>query len=97
MQNLVCIVFKHILFIKKKIRMLYAKRANMLRQQHNMLVNEVLETCGTNIRSEKMSYKGLQKRSKNTEKSEKTGKYKRKKRFGGSILNHAPSLFLQIL
>ena len=45
---------------------------------------------------EDMNFKGLQKRSKKTEKN-KDGKYKRKKRFGKSIGTRAPSKFLSIL
>ena len=43
-----------------------------------------------------MNFKGLAKRSKKTEKNEK-GKFKRKKRFGKSILRKSPSMFLLIL
>ena len=44
-----------------------------------------------------MNYQGLQKRSKKTEISEKTGKYKKKKRYGKSLLNYAPAMLLTIL
>ena len=44
-----------------------------------------------------MNYQGLQKRSKKTEISEKTKKYKRKKRYGKSLLNYAPAMLLTIL
>ena len=44
-----------------------------------------------------MNYQGLQKRSKKTEISEKTGRYKRKKRYGKSLLNYAPAMLLTIL
>ena len=43
-----------------------------------------------------MSFSGLQRRSKNTEKNEK-GKFKRKKRFGKSLANKAPSMLLAII
>ena len=43
-----------------------------------------------------MNFKGLQKRAKNTEKNEK-GKFKRKKRFGKSLANKAPSMLLTII
>ena len=43
-----------------------------------------------------MNFAGLQKRAKNTEKSEK-GKFKRKKRFGKSLGNKAPSMLLTII
>ena len=43
-----------------------------------------------------MSFSGLQKRVKKTEKNSE-GKFKRKKRFGKSLGNKAPSMFLNIL
>ena len=59
---------------------------------------------------EKMSFRGLQKKVKKTERSEKTSdirqkdgttkqihKYKRKKRFGKSLNNRAPAEFIEIL
>ncbi|WP_231724074.1 hypothetical protein [Oceanivirga salmonicida] len=44
-----------------------------------------------------MNYKALQSRAKETKISEKTGKFKKKKRFGSSLLNRAPSRLLTIL
>ena len=52
---------------------------------------------GTSVKVEDMSFKGLQKRSKKTEISEKTGKIKRKKRFGKSLSNRAPALLIEII
>jgi hypothetical protein len=46
---------------------------------------------------EKMSFKGLQKRAKKTEINEKTGKFKNKKRFGKSISNKSPAMFVSLL
>ncbi|MGH4122062.1 MAG: hypothetical protein ACREV6_03905 [Clostridium sp.] len=46
---------------------------------------------------EEMNFKGLQKRAKNTTINEKTGKTNKKKRFGKSLANKAPSKFLEIL
>lgn len=46
---------------------------------------------------EDMNYQGLQKRSKKTEISEKTGRYKKKKRYGKSLLNYAPAMLLTII
>ena len=43
-----------------------------------------------------MNYKGLQKRSKSTTKN-KTGKFNKVRRFGKSLANKAPSMFLTIL
>ncbi|MEG1732538.1 MAG: transposase [Longicatena sp.] len=80
-----------------RMKMLYRKRSEMLRYEHNKLANEILLTCGSDIYAEQMSYKSLQKRSSKTEISEKTGTFKKKKRFGKSLQNHAPSMFLNII
>lgn len=82
--------------INDRIRHLYAKRANKLKQSHFKLANEILE-LGTDIYIEDMNMQGLAKRSKKTEISENTGRYKRKKRFGKSVGNHAPAMLINIL
>lgn len=43
-----------------------------------------------------MNFAGLQKRAKKTEKNDK-GRFKRKKRFGKSLANKAPSMLLTII
>ncbi|MBU9917212.1 MAG: hypothetical protein KTQ14_01770 [Fusobacteriaceae bacterium] len=43
-----------------------------------------------------MNFSGLQRRSKKTEKNDK-GKFKKKKRFGKSLANKAPSMLLTII
>ena len=73
-----------------RIRELYQKRANKLNQFQNVLANQIV-SMGDEIVVETMSFKGLQKKSRKTEKSEKTGRYKKKKRFGRSIQIHAPA------
>ena len=44
-----------------------------------------------------MNYKALQAKAKETKISDKTGKYKRKKRFGKSIITHAPARFIRTI
>lgn len=44
-----------------------------------------------------MNFKGLQRRAKETKVNEKTGKINKKKRYGKSLANKAPSMFLEIL
>lgn len=85
--------------IKKehKRKWLYQKRKNKLRYTHQVLANEIISTFGTDIRIENMNWEALQKKVKKTEKSDKTGRYKRKKRFGKSIQNHAPSMLITLL
>ena len=78
------------------IRSLYQKRAERIKYSHTCLANQILE-MGMDIYVEKMQFDGLAKRSKETKVSEKTGRYQKKKRFGKSIQNHAPSMLLTIL
>ena len=72
-----------------KMRTLYQKRADKLDQFQNELANQIV-SMGDEIVIEHMNFQCLQKRSKETEISNKTGRFKRKKRFGRSIQIHAP-------
>jgi hypothetical protein len=80
---------------QNKLKELYRKQANIRKLQHWELANEIVKQ-GNIVKVEKMNFKGLQKRSKKTEKNE-DGKFKRKKRFGKSLGNKAPSMCLQII
>lgn len=84
-------------YIKNRsiLKDLYRKQADIRLQDHNIMTNEIIKTCDT-IYVESMNFKGLQKRSIKTEKNEK-GKFKKKKRFGKSLANKAPSSFLTVL
>lgn len=66
------------------------------RQSHNRLSNVIL-SLGSEFYIEQMNMKALQKRAKETKINGKTGKFVSKKRFGKSIANKAPALFVQIL
>lgn len=72
------------------------KQTAKRRQSHCCLANLILQT-GDEFFVETMNYQALQKRAKETKISKKTGKFQRKKRFGKSIANKAPSLFISIL
>ncbi|QST02496.1 transposase (plasmid) [Pontibacillus sp. ALD_SL1] len=74
---------------------LHRKQADIRKQSHNRDTN-VLLSFGDTFYVETMNFKGLQKKSSKTEKNKK-GKFKRKKRFGKSIGNKAPSMFLTLL
>lgn len=74
---------------------IYRKQADIREQDHNIMANDILKNCNT-VYVEAMNFKGLQKRSKKTEKNEQ-GKFKKKKRFGKSLANKAPAKFLTIL
>ena len=77
-----------------KIREQYAKRSAKLSQFQDDLANEIV-AMGDEIVIEAMNFQALQKRVKKTEKSDKTGRYKRKKRFGKSISIHSPFSLIQ--
>lgn len=79
-----------------KRRDLYRKQTVLREQSHNKLANKILR-LGNEFRIEKVNYKGLQKRAKETKVSGKTGKFKSKKRFGKSLGNRAPAKFIEIL
>ena len=78
-----------------KVRELERKNAAIRKYQHNCLANAIL-AMGDEVYVETMSYKGLQRRAKETTVDEK-GRYKKKKRFGKSLANKAPAMFLSIL
>lgn len=86
---------KHYLEVAGKIRELERKNADIRKYQHTCLANDIL-AMGNQIYIEPMNYKGLQKRAKETQVDEK-GRYKKKKRFGKSLANKAPAMFVTIL
>jgi hypothetical protein len=81
--------------MQSRVRELERKNADIRKYQHNCLANETL-ALGTDIFVEPMAYKGLQRRAKET-KTDENGRYLKKKRFGKSLANKAPSMFLTIL
>lgn len=99
---------KHAKYLKRKIRVLYRKKSNYTECLHRNLANKIISNCNS-IKIEDMDYKRLAKRSKNLERSEnlstiktKSGekqihKYKKRKRFGKSISDRSPGLFVKIL
>lgn len=78
-----------------KLKNLYRLKANYIKLSHNKLANKVI-SYGTEIYVEKMNFKGLQKRSKETTINKK-GKFNKKKRFGRSLSNKAPAMLLTII
>ena len=85
----------HYIKSQYQLKELYRKQADVRKLQHEIMANQIL-ALGDTVYVETMSFKGLQKKTKKTEKNDK-GKFKRKKRFGKSIANKAPSMFLNIL
>lgn len=82
--------------IQHQLAMIQHHQADIRKQQHNELANYLL-TLGDCFFVENMSYCDLVHRANKTEISEKTGRYKRKKRFGKSIANKAPAMLLTML
>ena len=80
---------------QNELKELYRKQADIRKYQHECLANYII-SLGNKVYVEKMNFTGLQRRTKNTEKNEK-GKFKRKKRFGKSLANKAPSMLLTII
>ena len=78
-----------------KVRDLQRKNAAIRKYQHICLANYIL-SIGNDVVIEQMNYKDLQKRAKETKK-DKSGRYLRKKRFGKSLANKAPAMFVDIL
>ena len=78
-----------------QVRELQRKNADIRKYQHICLANYIL-TLGSEIYVEDMDYRAMQRRARKTEKN-RNGRFKRKKRFGKSLANKAPSMFLTIL
>lgn len=79
-----------------RLRYLSQKHAFIRKQKHETLANKII-SMGDTVYVENMDFKALASRSKKTEVSEKTGRYKRKKRYGKSIGNRAPAMVLAII
>jgi hypothetical protein len=80
---------------QNQLKELYRKQADIRAYQHNLLSSYII-SLGDTIKVEEMNYKGLQSRSKKTEKND-NGKFKNKKRFGKSLTNKAPAKLLTII
>lgn len=85
----------HYVKYQNQLRELYRKQADVRKYQHECLANHII-SLGNNVFVEHMNFSGLQKRAKNTEKNEK-GKFKKKKRYGKSLANRAPSMLMTII
>ncbi|MCD3194763.1 transposase, partial [Clostridium botulinum C] len=81
---------------KAKLRDIQSRLASIRKQDHEKMANYIL-SLGSIIKVETMNYKGLQARAKETTINEKTGRFNKKKRFGKSLANKAPSMLLDII
>ena len=86
----------HYIKYQNQLKELYRKQVDVRKYQHECLANYII-SLGNNIFVEHMNFSGLQKRSRKTEISKKTGKYKKKKRFGKSLANRAPAMLMTIV
>ncbi|MEH7115698.1 transposase [Neobacillus niacini] len=82
--------------LKFQLKELYRKLALYRKFSHQYEVNRMV-MLGDTFCVEEMNFNALQKRAKKTEVSEKTGKYKKKKRFGKTIARRSPATFIRIL
>lgn len=81
---------------KHELADLHARRAASLKQSQEILANKAI-SMGDIFYIENNGVAAWAKRAKKTELSDKTGKFKRKKRFGKSIGLHAPSQLTTIM
>lgn len=87
---------KRYLRLQRELAFLQSHQAKLRKLQHTELANHLL-SLGDCFYVEDMEWPALLHRAKETAISEKTGRYKRKKRFGKSIANKAPGMLIQIL
>ena len=82
--------------LQKELSYIQHQQAETRKRQHTELANYLL-SLGNRFFVEDMEWPSLTHRAKKTEISEKTGRYKRKKRFGKSVGNKAPATLIGIL
>lgn len=82
--------------LRREMAELQRKQAAIRKQQHIDRVNALLKEGDTFI-VENNQISGWTRKAKETKINEKTGKIQKKKRFGKSVANHAPSMFVTIL
>jgi len=85
----------HYIKTQMKLKEIQRKQRVIRKQSHENLANYIL-SLGDKIYIETMNYSRLQKRSKKTTKN-KNGKFNKKKRFGKSLANKAPSMLIEII
>lgn len=82
--------------LRKEMAELQRRQAAIRKQQHIDRANELLKEGDTFI-VENNQISGWVRKAKETKVNEKTGKIQKKKRFGKSVANHAPAMFVTIL
>lgn len=87
---------KRYMALQRELASLQRRQAEIRKRQHTELAKHLL-SLGERFYVEDMTWPALTRRAKETEISEKTGRYKRKKRFGKSVANKAPAMLIGIL
>ena len=87
---------KRYLGLQRELCYLQHRQAETRKRQHIELANHLL-SLGNCFYVEDMVWPSLTRRAKKAEISDKTGRIKRKKRFGKSIANKAPASLISIL
>ncbi|MCQ2978990.1 MAG: hypothetical protein MJ245_04255, partial [Clostridia bacterium] len=77
-----------------RLKTLHRKRSSYVKCEHEKLANEII-SMGNNINVERMSFSGLQRKARLSMKE--NGTYKRRKRFGKSLLSKSPALLISII
>jgi hypothetical protein len=88
-------ISNHYKILAAKKRSLERKQAASLKDNHEALANEII-SHGDDVYVESMSFRGLQRRAKETTYS-KSGRANPKGRFGNSVKNHAPAKLISII
>lgn len=84
------------LILQRELAYLQHQQAEIRKMQHTELANRLI-SLGDTFYVEDMEWPSLTHRAKKTEISEKTGRFKRKKRFGKSVANKAPAMLITLL
>ena len=84
---------KEYLKTKAELNELHRKAREQRKLSHKTLANKIVR-MGSIFVVEKLSFKDLQARTKETKINERTGKFQSKKRFGKSILHKAPAMLI---
>lgn len=82
--------------LRKEMAELQRRQAAIRKQQHIDRANELLKEGDTFI-VENNQISGWVRKAKESKVNEKTGRIQKKKRFGKSVANHAPAMFVTIL
>lgn len=82
--------------LRREMAELQRRQAAIRKQQHIDRANALLKEGDTFI-VENNQISGWTRKAKETKVNEKTGKIQKKKRFGKSVANHAPAMFVTVL